>query len=138
VENILNKARNSIGRFCYSECMAYCCRKGTLKVTKEEAKLIAGDSFEALLKEGRLHEINDKKLYFIDLNRGCPALEGSKCTLHNNPKRPAICRDFPIFVNENKVQIDPKCYAVMKGMLYPYTSWIKRKGYFLERLPSNQ
>ncbi|MFW6014400.1 MAG: YkgJ family cysteine cluster protein [Candidatus Nanoarchaeia archaeon] len=132
MKNIIDEARLSIGKFCYEECMAYCCRKGRLDVTKEEIQLIAGNSFNKLLEEGRIYKKNENEGYTINLNKGCPALSESKCTIHNEPKRPAICRDFPIFVKGKTVQINQRCYAAMKGYFYPFISRLEKEGFFLE------
>ena len=40
-EEIAEKARRSISKFCAEECKAYCCRKSYLVLTSEEVDLVA-------------------------------------------------------------------------------------------------
>ncbi len=39
-EQIAEKARKSISKFCYEECNAYCCRKGYLILNKDEVDVV--------------------------------------------------------------------------------------------------
>lgn len=128
IEKLACKARNSIGKFCYEECNAYCCRKGSIRITTEQASLITGSKFKGYQNSGNLSKTNNG--FELKLSGGCPALSGFKCSIHKNPKRPDICRDFPVFVEEDRIVISDRCYG--KDKLYPYISMFKKYGYKVE------
>ncbi|MFC1754317.1 YkgJ family cysteine cluster protein [Thermoproteota archaeon] len=115
------QAKASISRYCMEECKAYCCRKGYLLLTPEEKELIAKD-------------LKVKKLYRGDYSLAlpCPMLKDNKCSIHDNPKRPKTCKDFPIFITGNKVRLSPRCLAVKEGKLYPFERKFLEAGYRLE------
>ena len=122
-ESIADRARKSISTFCFEECKSYCCRKGYLPLNESEIKLVLGDELDNLKK----HSNGDLSLEFGA--HGCPRLNDFKCTIHNDPKRPKVCRDYPIFVNGNTVRISSKCLAVRQNLLYPFIKEFMHRGF---------
>lgn len=122
-EEIADEARNAISAFCVEECKAYCCRKGYLVMTPEEAGIVC---------DGRVKELTQNKVLkllpygkyslFLGNPEGCPSLDGSKCRIHKNPLRPDTCRAFPIFIEGKKVKLSQRCLAVKQEKLYPYVA----------------
>ncbi len=128
-ELIAEKARKSISSFCFNECRSYCCRKGYLVLDKEEAGLLAGESQEELERKGRLKRLRSGgySLFLGEKDAPCPMLKGFKCRVHDNPKRPAACRNFPVFIDRNTktVRLSHRCLAVRERKLYAFeTEWI--------------
>jgi len=129
-EEIAEEARDAISPFCVEECKAYCCRKGYLVMTPEEATLVSG---------GRVKELTQKKVLkllpygkyslFLGNPEGCPSLDGSKCKIHKDPLRPNTCKSFPIFIEGNKVKLSQRCLAVKQEKLYPYIAEMVKAGY---------
>jgi len=136
-EKLAIKARASISTYCYTECRAYCCRKGYLLLTAKEVKLIRNVSIKELKMIPVLTALN-KKGYVLDLGQklsGCPNLENYKCTIHKNPNRPKTCGDFPLFIWKDKtIMVTNACPAVRENKLYPYLSKFKKMGYKLVHL----
>ncbi len=128
MNDTITMARMSLGTYCFTECKSFCCRKGSLKVIKKEANLLTSEKLQENIKNKSLFPLKGGK-YLVNLNKGCPALKDFKCTLHNNPERPQICQDFPIFLEGKKVNVSSKCYAVIEGLLYPYINKMKLQGY---------
>lgn len=123
-EQIIDKARKSISEFCINECNAYCCKKGYIMVRENQLNTIATKEEQELLKnEGKLKEFEFAGKFQINFDNslgGCPALKENKCTVHENPLRPRICHEFPIFVQGDEIKISPKCPANQKNMFFPY------------------
>lgn len=117
--SIADKARKSIGRFCYEECNAYCCRKGALPIKVKELKLLGKEKHTSLI-------FYKNKLSIV---LPCPSLKENKCTIHENEGRPEVCKEFPIFIKGNKVKIVGMCLAVRNGLLYPYIKQFRSLGY---------
>jgi Fe-S-cluster containining protein len=137
-ERLAVKARNSISKYCYSECNAYCCRKGYILLNTNEAKLVTGKTQKGLekLKEIGVLIKTEKGKYVIDLaekQTGCPSLNESRCIIHDNPKRPAACKEFPLFIwkidGKDIIHVSERCPAVKEGMLYPYLAKFKMMGF---------
>lgn len=134
VEKLANKARNSIGRYCFEECQAFCCQKGYLALSKEEMILIVKDKKIKLEKNNGLKK-TDKNNFVLDLGNPlhCPNLKNFKCTIHKNPHRPKGCKEFPLFIintnTEKNIRLDFRCPAVKKGMFYPYIHKFKKLGF---------
>jgi Fe-S-cluster containining protein len=124
VQEIAKEARESISKYCIEECKAYCCRKGHLILNEEELKLLTGDKQEELENKGFI-KIQENNMFALKLGNhlgSCPKLNGSICEIHTNPKRPATCKNFPIFIDEEKkeIKLASRCFAVKENKLYPY------------------
>jgi Fe-S-cluster containining protein len=137
-ETLAIKARNSIGKYCYSECNAFCCRKGLILMSAKEAKLLSGKNHKKLEKLTVLTKI-DRGRYVLDLGEtasGCPSLKESKCTVHKNPERPTACKEFPLFIWKKKgkdiVHLSGRCPAVNAGLFYPSLWKFKLMGYEID------
>ena len=129
-------ARESISNYCYTECMAYCCRRGYLLLSEEEVGLMRNTHIEDLKVMPIRPEIqNDAKRYIFSIGahgKGCPNLTDFKCVIHKNPKRPKACKEFPLFIWENKtIVITDDCPAVKENQLYSYLAEFKKMGYKL-------
>jgi len=133
-EIIAEKARKSISKFCTGECKAYCCRKGYLVLSSEEADLVTQSRTKEFEEKGILNKIRDGK-YSLDLGNSeytCPSLKKDfKCRIHKNPKRPLACKNFPLFLDEKTVKLSPRCLAVKCRKIYPYIVQLLRLGYKL-------
>lgn len=133
-EKLAVKARESISKYCFTECGAYCCRKGYLPMTAKQAKVVGGDEKNNLIEKGFLTKIEGGK-YVLELwgdTQGCPRLDGFKCTIHKNPDRPTACKEFPIFIwGKNTIRVSRRCPAVKEDLLYPYLAKFKLMGYEL-------
>ena len=68
-EEIAEKARRSISRFCAEECKAYCCRKSYLVLTVEEMGLVTQGMRDELEDRKILEKQwkNQQKTYFLNL-----------------------------------------------------------------------
>lgn len=131
-ENIAMKARNSISSYCSSECKAYCCRKGYLLMTSKEKDLVVNNHNNELNDNGCLIK-TEKGEYSLDLDsahQGCPSLDGNKCKIHKNPDRPKACKEFPLFLWDNKmIRMSERCPAVRADLFYPFIAEFKLMGY---------
>jgi Fe-S-cluster containining protein len=131
IEILVQEARNSISRFCYEECNAYCCKKGYLILSEEEIELMIIRDKEGLIKEKSLYKMPDDK-YAFNLNNKfgfCPRLVDNKCTIHKHPNRSLTCKKFPIFVFAKSIKLSNRCLAVREGKLYAYIHKFKKMGY---------
>lgn len=123
IEQLAKEARDSLSEYCYSECRSYCCRKGYLLLTEKEAKLITDKRLKQDKDGGYILDFDDDKA-------GCPRLSDFKCTIYKEEGRPKACKEFPIFIWENKmIRISPRCPAVRAGLLYPYTARFVKMGF---------
>ena len=132
IEKLADVARNSISNFCMNECHAFCCREGYILIHYQELDLMATKKLqEKLEKDGTIRELWDGKfsLNFSNSKTGCPALKKGLCKIHSNPKRPNVCKNFPIFIDRNEVKISKRCLAVQKGMLEDFREEAKELGY---------
>ncbi|MGV8171444.1 MAG: YkgJ family cysteine cluster protein [Candidatus Woesearchaeota archaeon] len=133
-EELAIRARESLSGYCYSECMAYCCRRGYLLLSAEEVGLMQNTCIEDL-KIMPLRTKTDAKRYIFNLGSkglGCPNLSEYKCVIHTNPARPKACKEFPLFIwNNNTIVINDECPAVKENRLYPYLAEFKNMGYKL-------
>ena len=135
-EELAIRARQSLSSYCYLKCGAYCCKRGYLVLSEEEVGLIRNTNIEDLKLAPIDTEIaDDTKKYMFNLganDMGCPNLSDDKCVIHTNPKRPKACKEFPIFVRENKIVIvTDECPGVLTNLLYPYLAEFKKRGYKL-------
>ena len=127
-EEIAEKARRSISNFCSEECKAYCCRKSYLVLTDEEVDLVAQGMRTGLENKKIIKKIK-KEDYFLNLYNGCPSLKDNLCVIHNNPKRPIVCKQFPIFIKDKNIRFSPSCLAVKMDLFYPYVHQFLKMGY---------
>ena len=124
-EEIAQKARKKIGKFCFEECGAYCCRKGYLVLNDIELALIKGT-----IKEQNAIKILEDGRTSLFLGAGCPALKKNfQCKIHKNVLRPLACKEFPIFVKEKEIHLSGRCLAIKQGKLYPYIKQWLNLGY---------
>jgi len=135
-EDLAISARDSLSSYCYSECMAYCCRRGYLLLSAEEVGLMRNTLIEDLkIMPIRTEVVNDAKRFIFSLSangKGCPNLSDYKCVIHTNPNRPKACKEFPLFIgNDKTIIIGDECPAVKENQLYTYLAEFKRKGYKL-------
>lgn len=130
VNRVSNKARKSISNYCIGECKSFCCRKGFLIITQKESDLITGGKTEEFEKSGLIIEIAEKS-YVLDLGKTCPSFKDSKCTIHTNPERPTVCKEYPIFIEDKSIRFSEGCPAVRNKMLYPYEKQFLELGYKL-------
>lgn len=102
-------------------------------VREHQLKQIATkEKIKILEKEGKLKEfpISGKtQIDFTNSLGGCPALKDNKCIIHNNPERPKVCHEFPIFVYVDSIKISPKCPAYLNSKLYPYIKKFHELGF---------
>lgn len=133
-EELALNARKSLSNYCYSECMAYCCRRGYLLLSVEEVGLMRNTRIEDL-KIMPIRSKNDPKRYIFNLGSkglGCPNLSQYKCVIHTNPARPKACREYPLFIwKHNTIVITDECPAVKENRLYPFLAEFKQMGYKL-------
>jgi Fe-S-cluster containining protein len=129
-ENLAEKARESISGYCSRECKSYCCRKGYLLLTENERDLVIAEKTEKLLRENILTLTKDKR-YLLNLSPdGCPRLKDFKCELHDNPDRPKACKEFPVFMWENKkINISQRCPASKENLFYAFLAEFRKLGY---------
>lgn len=134
INKIADEARNSLSKYCIEECKAYCCRKGYIIITPEEADLLIGNKQEKLISEEKLIELLGGKFSFNFTNsfEGCTQLKDGKCLIHKNKKRPKVCHEFPIFITGKTIRLSPRCYGVKAGLLYPFIKKFKELGYEIE------
>jgi len=128
-------ARKSLSSYCYNECKAYCCRRGYLLLSEKEVGLMLNVRKEDLPLMP-LRTKTDKKRYIFNLGskggNGCPNLLDYKCIIHTNPNRPKACKEFPLFILDNKkIVVSDECPAVKENRLYPYLAEFKLMGYKL-------
>jgi Fe-S-cluster containining protein len=122
-------ARNSLSTYCSTECKAYCCRQGHLLLTAEEADTVMN------VRKGdlRVMSLAQGKRYVLDLGSSeqpCPNLEDFKCRIHKTKARPKACREFPLFIRDNKVIfVSLNCPAARENKLYPFLAKFKKMGY---------
>lgn len=134
-ELIAKKARKSISSYCYEECKSYCCRKGYLVMTQRQADLVTSGKTQEFLEKEKLKKLTNK-MYSLDMEKEgmpCPALIDYKCTIHNKRNRPKACKEFPIFIEGNKIRLSARCPAVREGKLYPFVHKLVSTGYKLEK-----
>jgi len=133
-EELAITARESLGVYCHTECLAYCCRRGYLLLSADEVGLMRNTCIEDLNIMPQRSD-NDAKRYIFNLGAkglGCPNLSGYKCVIHKNPARPKACKEFPLFIWEDKtLVIADECPAVKENKLYPYIAEFKKMGYKL-------
>ena len=71
-ECIANKARKEIGKYCYEECKAYCCRKGYLILKPSQVDTVTQNRRTELEEKGILKKLTEGK------NKGCYSMYMSR------------------------------------------------------------
>lgn len=132
-ELLANEARTSISEYCFTECNAYCCRKGYILLSREEADLLTHNKTDELI-EKEVIAIEEGGEYVVDFSKqNCPSLKDNMCTIHKNPNRPKACKEFPLFIWPHKIiHISQRCPAVKENKLYPYLTQFKLMGYTID------
>ncbi|NCN51512.1 hypothetical protein GW931_00680 [archaeon] len=137
VNEIISKARKSIGKFCIEECNAYCCRKGYIIINEQQVNIIATKNEQIeLKKENKLKELVFSGKFMLDFSNslgGCPKLKGTKCLIQSNPERAKVCQESPIFLFGDSVRISSKCPAHQKNMFYLFIKQLEALGYKLTK-----
>lgn len=136
-EKIADEARDSISRFCSEECRAFCCRKCYLVLEEDEVDVVTQGRRDELESGGLLRRL-DSGRYSLNMGTSdmpCPSLDVKtfRCRIHDHPKRPSTCRNFPLFIDGKNVMLSPRCLAVRLGMLYPFVARLKMMGYSIVR-----
>jgi Fe-S-cluster containining protein len=128
-EQVAKQARDAISRYCLEECPAYCCRKGSISLTAKEMTLLVGADEQALIQNHILVKVGDKYSFKATFDHGCPKLRDNKCTIHDNPDRPLVCRNYPLFISGKTINLSSSCFAVKTSILYPYIRKFRQLGY---------
>lgn len=131
IKKLIREKLEKINDFCINECKSYCCRKGYLVLKKEEVELICEKNKNELLEKGFLKEMLNGK-FSLNLDNcfgGCPQLKDFKCSIHQNPRRPQTCKDFPIFILDNKIKISSRCLAKKENKFFEFEKEAKKLGF---------
>jgi len=89
--------------------------------------LVTNSRKNELIKDRVLKKL--KYDYALDMSTaGCPSLKDSLCMIHKNPKRPRVCKEFPLFIEKNFIRLSPGCPAVIAEKLYPFISLLLAEG----------
>ena len=131
IHELANKMRESLSEYCANECGCFCCKKGYITLTPEQVELVCGEHKDKLIQNGDLIELWDGKfsMKFQNCLGGCPQLKNMKCLIHDNEKRPATCKDFPIFINGKEIKISSRCPAKADNKFYEFEIQAKKLGY---------
>ncbi|MEA3514040.1 MAG: YkgJ family cysteine cluster protein [Nanoarchaeota archaeon] len=143
-EKILGYARKHIiNEFCRNGCEDSCCERGYIITTdQEKVRLIFGIDESTSLekfadKEIRL-EIEYPRLedisYKIYLNP-CPQLDKRSCMIHEDIRRPFICRQYPLIKLKSEIIVRTDCLPVQKGSMNEFINLIERHGYIVNHFP---
>jgi hypothetical protein len=130
--NILaDEARNSISKYCFEECHAYCCRKGYLVLKPEEVDTVTQGRKEELLEKGILKKLKtDYSLFMGNYDQPCPSMdEKCMCKIHKSPFRSKVCADFPLFIEGDLVRLSIRCPAVKENLLFPFVKQLQALGF---------
>jgi Fe-S-cluster containining protein len=135
LERIADAARKKVGRYCYEECGAYCCRKGYLVMNRKQADLVTAGKTDDMEKTIMLKRISEDR-YSLNLNKTCPSLDMDelKCKIHKKRLRPKPCKEFPIFIKDGTVIFSSRCPAVRSGFFFPYEKAFVRKGLKIKQM----
>ena len=126
VENLLDEARASISDYCLNECRGYCCRKGYLRLSGEEAAFFFSVTKVRVCRDA----LGEHIFYLGDGDRPCPFLDHDRCSIHTDDRRPLVCRQFPIFLRDGKqVRFSTRCPAVRENKFYGYMYQLRQRGY---------
>lgn len=135
---IADKARNSISKYCFEDCHAYCCRKGYLVLKPEEVDTVTQNRKDELIQKGILKKLKDNySLFMGNYEQPCPSLnEKFQCMIHKNPFRSKVCGDFPLFIEGDLIRVSIRCLAANEGLLYPYVKQLIELGFKLQQQDS--
>jgi hypothetical protein len=133
IELLLNKARKSISNYCFEDCHSYCCRNGYLVMNEKQTIVLTNNKIKEYIEKGLLTILknNDYSFNLNKNNHSCPNLVDFKCIIHKKRLRPNCCKNFPLFLDEEKkiIMISNRCFATKDGKFYPYISQFKKLGY---------
>ncbi|MFC1697619.1 YkgJ family cysteine cluster protein [Nanoarchaeota archaeon] len=99
-----------LSKFC-DECNGYCCGSNIFNLKEEQVKLIFDvDDIDNVPENDYKHPIFEKfegDLYRTDYasNERCPKWDEGLCKIYENPLRPDVCKEYPIFIENNSVYI---------------------------------
>jgi Fe-S-cluster containining protein len=82
-----------------------CCGCNIFDLTEEQIKLIFNTLEAPKTIEGKpMFTKNNDSTYSTHYIRShmCPALVNKKCSIYEHPLKPQVCRDFPIFIEEEE------------------------------------
>lgn len=117
----LDEIRNSLGPYCMNECKAKCCKMGKLLLqnNKEYETIIPKEKEEEYIKKEIIVQNPQTKNVYFDHEKvgGCRHLKGVMCGIYQNPNKPQICRDFPIFKVGDYIMSSSFCQAVENKIL---------------------
>ena len=143
-ETILDYARKYIiNEFCQDGCEDSCCNRGYLKIKDQsEVRLLFGidesTSLDELVAQDRRLNINEPWLndtsYIITLDP-CPMLDKGSCVIHDDIRRPAICKAYPILKFKYGITARTDCTPIKKGRLNGFINLIERHGYTVNPFP---
>jgi Fe-S-cluster containining protein len=96
-------------------------------LSEKEAKLVIG----AEIENQNIVTLTKDRQFLLNLGvKGCPKLNKFKCKIHKHVNRPKACREFPIFLWENKkVKVSERCPAARENLFYRYLAEFKSLGY---------
>lgn len=116
INDDLNKIRDSLSPYCINICKSKCCKFGKLLLqNKNELDLLVkAEKKEQYFKEKILEENPKTKNIYFNHEKigGCIHLKKNKCMVYNNPHKPQICRDFPIFKVGKYIMTSSFCQAI--------------------------
>ncbi|MFW5705053.1 MAG: YkgJ family cysteine cluster protein [Nanoarchaeota archaeon] len=113
-----------------NECKAFCCQNGKLLLqTPQEVQIIALEEISEFKNSKILTQSECGNYHYNLEKKPCPHLKDSKCTIHTNPNRPRVCKDYPIFIVRKFVLFSPSCPAVKAGMLNKFHEKIEKTGF---------
>ena len=137
IDGLIEHMKDCISYFCLDECYSHCCQKRYIE-TKNPAEV---RTIFGLKDSENIRDINDEKLvikeyllkddvYVIKLTP-CPQLDGRFCSIHDNPNRPKICKNYPIFKESNLkiIEFSVECPAFLEGLFEQYYPEISKRGY---------
>ena len=132
MEQLISDARASIGDYCMDVCKSFCCQDGVLIVRPDEIDEVMQGKKEEFLIKGLLkkNQVGNFELKIGTKDHPCPSLSKDfKCLIFDNPKRPVLCRNFPIFQFGKQIILAPRCPAIKAGKLEPFLMKLKELGY---------
>ncbi len=125
---LVDEARDALGSYCFTACKASCCRSGQLPLrTPVEVAVVAGGRRAALLRSSRLVK-NPDGTSTLSLEQPCPRLGADfRCAVY--AARPAVCREYPLFVFGARIVVAPACPGAAAGLLDAHLARLREKGY---------
>jgi len=139
---MINNAMSLVQESCIVKCNGLCCRSGVTDIKSEEVDLVCNGRRKELEENGGLVRLDSGDYRLILKNRQCPSLIFEKgkayCKIHNNARKPLMCKDYPLFVDNEKkvVTIFTNCPVVLSGRLNLFLEKIKESGYEVNKKKS--